>query len=96
MLYPFIRMNRAIASCLIYPEHPIQAIAISETISVIGPLLNPNNYIRILSCLLTLSYCPDYAGHIFEIYNKPFIKYNQAEICLLLIFILTLSLEYFK
>ena len=93
MLYPFIRLNRAIASCIIFPDHPIKAIAISESMSVILPLLNPKNFLNILSFLLTLSYCPDYAGYIFEIYNKQFIKYNQAEICLLLLFILTFYIE---
>lgn len=93
MLYPFIRMNRAIASCLICSEHPIKAIAISESISAIGPLLNPKNYLTILSFLLTISYCPDYARHIFEIYNKPFLKYNQAEICCILIFIITIYIQ---
>ena len=93
MLYPLIRINRAIASCIIYPDHPIKAIAISEIVSVVGPLLNPKNYLRILSFLLTVSNNPHFAGHIFEIYNKPFIKYNQAEIILLLIFILTIYLK---
>lgn len=40
MLLPFIRLNRALATILIYPENPIQAIAISETVSTIIPLFN--------------------------------------------------------
>ena len=40
-LYPFIRVNRGISSLLIYPEHPIQALAFSEVVSVIGPFLTP-------------------------------------------------------
>ena len=41
MLYPLIRANRALISVLIYPEHPVQAIAASEIVSVFGPFLNP-------------------------------------------------------
>ena len=38
-LVPLIRANRAIAASLIFPENPLPAIAASEVISVIGPIL---------------------------------------------------------
>ena len=40
-LVPLVRANRAIAASLIYPSHPIQAVIISETISILAPLLDP-------------------------------------------------------
>lgn len=45
-LIPFIRTGRAITSCLLFPEYPIEAIATSELVSYIGPFINypPVNY----------------------------------------------------
>ena len=47
-LVPLIRANRAIAASLIFPENPLPAIAVSEVISVIGPILKPDLFPRIL------------------------------------------------
>lgn len=90
MLLPFIRFNRALASTLIYPEHPIKAIAISESISVIGPLLNPNMYKKIIGLMLAMMYMPNFASAIINIHNKNKIIYYQSEICPLMLFILTI------
>lgn len=58
-LVPLIRTNRAIAASLIYPEHPIQAIEISEVISVFGPFFNPNMYNKIIGIMFAIMYiCP--------------------------------------
>ena len=43
-LIPLLRVNRALASVMICPDHPVKAIAISEVVSVIGPFLNPKMY----------------------------------------------------
>ena len=93
MLYPFIRLNRAIAAILINPSQPIQSIAISETISVVGPLLNPNLYPKIFATLLTMSYFPHFASSILKLHNNKYTIYNQTEICLLLLFIITYYFE---
>ena len=70
MLLPFIRLNRALATILIYPENPIQAIAISETVSTIIPLFNPNLYKKTIGIILAVMYMPNYASAIINIENK--------------------------
>ena len=95
MLYPLIRINRAIASVLICPEYPIQAIATSEISSVIIPLLNLNMHSKILSTILAMIYFPQYSSFILDIHNRRYLIYNQAEICLLLLFLLSYSLYKF-
>ncbi len=93
-LMPFIRINRAIAATLIYPSHPIQAIAISETISVVGPFINPNMYNKILGLIFAIMYMPNYASYFLNYYNKQNLLHDQAEICSLLFFISKLGLQY--
>lgn len=93
-LYPFIRVNRGISSLLIYPEHPIQALAFSEVVSVIGPFLTPKMYKKIYGLILAIMYVPSFSHHLITSYNKQFIIYNQAEICCILLFILTFALDY--
>ena len=92
-LIPFIRFNRAIATTLIIPNETIKAIAISEIISVIGPFLNPYMYKKILSLTLVLMYIPNYSLYFMDYYNEEKLIYNQAEICSLLLFVLTLVLQ---
>lgn len=95
-LTPLIRTNRAIAASLIYPSHPIQAIAISEIISVLIPILNPKLFPRILGTLIAVMYQPYFAYYYVKKYHEINTLYNQAEICTLLLFVLTLSVDYIK
>ena len=67
-LTPIIRTNRAIAACLIYPDHPIQAIAISEIASVIIPVLNPKLFPRILGTVVAMMYQPNFAYYYIKKY----------------------------
>ena len=94
MLVPVIRANRAIAASLIYPSHPLQAIAISEVASVIVPFLNPNYFSKIFGLVLSFIYAPSYAYTILKIFNEKDKIYYQTELCCLLLFILTFGLEY--
>ena len=94
MLYPFIRINRAISSILIAPEHPIQAIAVSEIISIVAPLLNPSMYTKTLASLITMMYMPKFSSEILKIHHKQYILYNQAEICCILLFITAYGIQY--
>ena len=94
MLYPFIRVNRAISSILIYPEHPIQAIAASEIISGIGPFLNPLMYKKILGLTIALMYAPTFSHQLLSIYEKDLLKYYQSEICFMLLFLSTYGIQY--
>tara|TARA_Y100000389_G_scaffold145067_1_gene143515 strand:+ start:7464 stop:7763 length:300 start_codon:yes stop_codon:yes gene_type:complete len=88
-LIPIVRVNRAIASALLYPQHPIQAIAGSEIISVFGPFLNPEMYTKIMALTLCIMYYPKYAHFFITNYQKNLNIYYQAEICSSLLFILT-------
>lgn len=89
-LIPFTRINRAIASSLLLPNEPIKAIAISETVSVFGPFLNPYMYKKIINVIIVLMYAPNYFSYIIYYYNNENLKYNEAEICFLLLFNLAL------
>ena len=86
-LTPIIRTNRAISACLIYPSQPIQAIAISEIASFLIPIFNPKLYPRIFGTIIAIMYQPNYAYYYIK-------KYNEAEICSLLLFILIMGIEY--
>ena len=90
LLIPLIRASRSISACLIYPEHPVQAIAISEMVSVFGPLLNPDLYPIILACIMGAMYNPHFAYYYLENYHNLNTIYNQAEICTSLLFIATI------
>ena len=93
-LTPLIRSSRAISACLIYPEHPVTAIAISETISVLGPLLNPQHLSKIIATTMAIIYAPSYAYYYIKASNQVVTIYNQAEITSLLLFILIMFINY--
>lgn len=95
-LVPLIRANRAISACLIYPEHPLSAIAVSEVISVVGPILKPDLFPRILGTIMAMMYQPYYANYYIKKYHELHNLHNQAEICSLLLFVVVLGLDYFK
>ena len=88
-----IRANRAIVASLIYPEHPIQAIAVSEVASVLIPLLNPDLFPKILATTIAIMYNPLFANHLIKAYHQEYTNHNQAEICCLLLFILTYTIN---
>ena len=94
-LVPVIRANRAIAASLIYPQHPVQAIAISEIISLVGPLLNPKLFPIIFGTMLAVVYSPYFAYFYLKKYTQVNTIYHQAEICCLLLFIVTIGIDYF-
>lgn len=93
-LIPIVRANRAIAGSLLYPEHPLQAIAVTEIISVIGPFLNPKMYTKIMALTLAMMYNPTFSSLFIENYQKTQNYYYQAEICTSILFILTLAIQY--
>ena len=89
-LVPFIRINRAVASLFVLPNEPIKAIAISEIVSVFGPFINPYMYKKIINMTIILMYIPNYSGYVLQYYKNENLKYNEAEICFLLLFNLIL------
>ena len=88
-ILPIIRINRALAATLLYPEHPIHAIAASETISVFGPFLNPYMYTKIMALTLCMMYYPNFSHLFIQNYQNNQNIYYQSEICISLLFILT-------
>lgn len=93
-LIPLVRANRAIATCLLYPQHPVQAIAASEIISVFGPLLDNKMYTKIIALTIAMMYNPNFSKFFIQNYQKTQNYYYQAEICSSLLFILTLAVQY--
>jgi hypothetical protein len=93
-LIPLVRSNRAIAASLLYPQHPLQAIAVSEIISVFGPLLDNKMYTKIMCLTIAMMYNPKFCSFFIENYQKTQNYYYQAEICTSLLFILTLIIQY--
>tara|TARA_B100001175_G_scaffold91860_1_gene77617 strand:- start:1944 stop:2303 length:360 start_codon:yes stop_codon:yes gene_type:complete len=93
-LIPLVRTNRAIAASLLYPQHPIQAIAISEIFSLIAPFLNPKMYSKILALTICMMYQPNFSHFFIQNYQKTQNYYYQAEISSSLLFILTLAIQY--
>tara|TARA_Y100000768_G_C23773266_1_gene584354 strand:+ start:180 stop:464 length:285 start_codon:yes stop_codon:yes gene_type:complete len=91
-LTPLIRSSRAISACLIYPEHPITAIAISETISVLGPLFNLQHLSKIIATTMAIIYAPSYTYYYIKQFNQVATIYNKIEIISLWIFILYFSI----
>lgn len=85
ILVPALRFNRALTACYLYPEHPIQAIAISETISVFGPFFNENLYAKIIGIMYSMIYNPLYAYFYLDWYIKTEKKHYQTELFLLLL-----------
>ena len=68
--YGIVRTNRAIALSFILPEQPIKAIALSESISVLEPILNYNIRNQILGLLLAMMYATIYIIYIRYLYTK--------------------------
>ena len=90
LLIPLVRSYRAVSACLICPEHPIQAIAVSEFVSVIGPMLNPDLFTKILGTIYALAFNPSFAHYYIKTYHDLNTIHNQAEICTTLLFIATM------
>ena len=88
-LLPIIRVNRAIASTLLFPEYPIHSVAASEIISVFGPFLNPNIYTNIMTLIISIMYNPNFADFFIKKYKETQSIYYQSEICSSLLFIIT-------
>lgn len=92
-LTPIIRTSRAISACLICPDHPLKAVAISETISLVGPLLNPQYLSKIIATTMAIIYAPSYGYYYVKQLNKVRTIYNEAELITILLFILTILIN---
>ena len=86
IIVPLIRANRAIAASLIYPDHPLQTIALSEFLSVFLPLADRDFLPKILGTTLALIYNPQFALFYIKSYNEVTTIYNKNELLLLILF----------
>lgn len=94
-MVPFLRINRAIAASLINPNHIIESIIVSETISVLGPMFNPKFYAKIIALSIVVIYKPSFIDVIIKKHNDENLLYYQAELCTLLLFIFTICIQKF-
>tara|TARA_A100001011_G_C14071437_1_gene740472 strand:+ start:18 stop:302 length:285 start_codon:yes stop_codon:yes gene_type:complete len=87
-LIPLVRTGRAISSCLLFPEYPMEAIAASEIISYIGPFINyPPINLNVIGFTIYLIYDPIYARELMHIYKNQNMLYYKLEVILLTIFL---------
>jgi hypothetical protein len=88
-LIPLVRTGRAISSCLLFPEYPIEAIAASEIVSYIGPFINyPPINLNIIGFTIYLIYDPIYARELMHMYKNQNILYYKLELLMLVFFLL--------
>ncbi len=92
MLIP-IRIGRVAAATLLFPEHEIPAIAASEMISVLAPVLNKSFMEKVLHAIVVTIYAPRFShAYISKLSNNDNENYQQAEVCTMLLFFLTYAL----
>ncbi len=85
-LLPLLRINRALTACYLMPDNLIEAITISESISVITPYLNIKSYSKIITMCIAMLYEPRYLHFYLKWYDQSEKKYYQPELMLLLLF----------
>lgn len=87
-LIPYIRTARSVTSCLLFPNHPIEAIATSEIISYIGPFIKKTyDYSDIMLFMFYYFYYNDEAKNLINDIKNKNLQYYQIEACLLSIFL---------
>ena len=93
-LIPLIRTGRAITSCLLFPEHPIEAIATSEIISYTIPFINHYPFdLNIIGFTFYLIYDPIYARNLIQFFKNKNILYYNIELILIILFLLNKTMN---
>ena len=87
-LHAGVRSARAISAASLYPSHPLQAIAVSECISIVGPFCDEIFVSKLFGHIFAAAYAPKFTGHILGKLASTKKKYEQAEIILTLLFLL--------
>jgi len=88
-LIPIIRSSRAVAACTLMPSHPVEAIAVSEIISLVLPFIkNSTMNTDILIFMFYFFTDTDHALQLIEQYKQKDLLYYQSEICCLLLYLL--------
>ena len=60
MLYPWTRLARTLVAAAAVPNHPLQAVALTEIASATGPLVV--NSQRIVPTIMAVAYTPQFAS----------------------------------
>ena len=85
-----IRIGRVAAAALLFPGHEVPAIAASECISTFVPILNKTFMEKVLHAIIVVMYAPKFShAYVFRLSESNDTKYQQAEICSMLLFFLT-------
>lgn len=89
-LIPAIRTSRAIAACTLFPLHPIEAVAASESISLVLPFVN-NSYMATDIFIFMFYFFNDneQSLQLIEQFKQKDILYYQSEMCCLLLYLLS-------
>ena len=87
-----LRMNRAISVSLLFPNNKLEAVALSEVLSIIEPYINPRTQSKAMGLAFSILYAPEFASYLINVYNKENIKQIKLEILLLFIFIISQSI----
>lgn len=91
-LIPYIRVGRAItmcqllSTCSLFHVSTSSSIAISEIISVCGPLLNPNLFNKNINLYLAILCQPYFLQYYFDWYTSKEKKYYNLELITMIIF----------
>lgn len=85
-LVPLIRSSRALTSSLLYPENPLLAISLSESLSTILPFIN----FELKHPMLVFRLISSYYNFMNMIYLEDKEKYYKIELLCLLVLILSI------
>lgn len=85
-LVPLIRSSRALTSSLLYPENPLLAISLSESLSTILPFIN----FELKHPMLVFRLISSYYNFMNMIYLEDKEKYYKIELLCLLVLMLSI------
>jgi hypothetical protein len=89
-----IRIGRVAAATLLFPGHEVPAVAASEMISVFAPVLNKTFMKKVLHAIIVIIYAPRFShAYVSKLSENRDTKYQQAEVCTMLLFFLTYLLN---
>ena len=91
LLGPVVRLNRAVTAILVLHNEPLNAIAISESVSFLAIILNPDSLRNFIASMYAISYAPFMTYEILKRYenqSRPFLQAELIATFLLITFIL--------
>jgi hypothetical protein len=85
-LVPLIRSSRALTSTILYPENPLLAVTLSETLSVVIPYIN----FELKHPMLVFRLISSYDNFMYMMYEEDKEKYYKIELLCLLVLMLSI------